>query len=294
MTKRKILIQLDSDPHPSVFDRVVAIDAGADEVLSYGGVKPADVRNLVYGAIFTRGPKDLKNTAIFIGGSDVGVGELLLEKARQTFFGPLRVSMMLDSSGANTTAAAAVLAAERHLPLTGAVALVLGGTGPVGQRVVRLLAGLGTVVRVGSRRRENAERVCTAIREIVPGAQVGPVQTEGLASGTGPTSQAEALAGVQLVIAAGAAGVTLLGHEARLACNTLKTAVDLNAVPPVGIEGIDPIDKGTLRDGANCYGAIGVGGTKMQIHKWAVERLFDSNDWILNAEEIYAIGKPLG
>ena len=41
--KRKILIQLDSDPHPSVFDRVVAIDAGVDELFSYGGVKPDEV-----------------------------------------------------------------------------------------------------------------------------------------------------------------------------------------------------------------------------------------------------------
>ncbi|HKB40382.1 MAG TPA: methylene-tetrahydromethanopterin dehydrogenase N-terminal domain-containing protein, partial [Gemmataceae bacterium] len=79
MDKRKILIQLDSDVHPSVFDRVVAIDAGADEVFSYGGVKPEAVPALVDGAVFTRGQKDLKSTAIFIGGSDVGAGERLLE-----------------------------------------------------------------------------------------------------------------------------------------------------------------------------------------------------------------------
>ena len=54
--KRKILIQLDTDPHPSVFDRVVAIDAGVDELFSYGGVKPEQVAGLVHGAIFTRGP----------------------------------------------------------------------------------------------------------------------------------------------------------------------------------------------------------------------------------------------
>ena len=68
MDKRKILIQLDSDPHPSVFDRVVAVDAGADEIFSYGGVKPEQVRDLIHGAIFTRGPKDLKRTALFVGG----------------------------------------------------------------------------------------------------------------------------------------------------------------------------------------------------------------------------------
>src|SRR5207249_6655224 len=138
--KRKILIQLDSDPHPSVFDRVVAIDAGADEVFSYGGVKPEHVRDLVHGAIFTRGPKDLARTALFIGGSDVAAGEKLLAEALKHMlpqFG-LRVSVLLDANGANTTAAAAVRAAARHLDLKEARALVLGGTGPGGQRVARL------------------------------------------------------------------------------------------------------------------------------------------------------------
>ena len=69
MDKRKILIQLDTDPHASVFDRVVAIDAGAEEIFSYAGVKSEHVQGLVHGAIFTRGPKDLKSTAIFVGGN---------------------------------------------------------------------------------------------------------------------------------------------------------------------------------------------------------------------------------
>src|SRR5438094_2943771 len=163
--KRKILIQLDSDPQPSAFDRVVAIDAGADEVFSYGGVKPEQVQNLVHGAIFTRGPKDLKHTALFVGGSDVTAGERLLQEVTRAMlpqFG-LRVSVLLDANGANTTAAAAVRAAGRHLDLPTAAALVLGGTGPVGQRVARLLARQGTEVRVGSRQQVRAEGVCTAI-----------------------------------------------------------------------------------------------------------------------------------
>ena len=113
MDKRKILIQLDSDAQASVFDRVVAIDAGADDVFSYVGVKPEHVQGLVHGAIFTRGPKDLKATAIFIGGSDVGAGEQLLAEACRHMlpqFG-LRVSVLLDANGANTTAAAIGIAA---------------------------------------------------------------------------------------------------------------------------------------------------------------------------------------
>src|SRR5688500_1921745 len=104
---RKILLHLDSSPSPSVFDRIVAYDAGADEVLSYGAVAPDAVRDLVHGAIFTRGPRDLHHTAIFSGGTDMRSGEQLLAAVHEAFFGPLRVSVMLDPNGSNTTAVAA-------------------------------------------------------------------------------------------------------------------------------------------------------------------------------------------
>ncbi len=284
-SKRKILIQLDSDVHPSVFDRVVAIDAGAEELFSYGGVKPEQVQGLVHGAIFTRGPKDLKHSAIFVGGSDVSVGEALLEEVRKAIipqFG-LRVSVMLDSNGANTTATAAVRAASRHLDLSATKALVLGGTGPVGQRVARLLARQGAHVRIGSRSAERAAGVCQAIRQAIPTAKVEAI---------GITSSADApktLEGRELVIAAGAAGTVLLPAKVRATCKTLKVAIDLNAVPPVGIEGVDVMDRGTDREGLVCYGALGVGDTKMKIHKAAIAQLFESNDHILDVDEIYDI-----
>ncbi|HEU5321612.1 MAG TPA: methylene-tetrahydromethanopterin dehydrogenase N-terminal domain-containing protein, partial [Methylomirabilota bacterium] len=96
---KRLLLQLDADPHPSAFDRIVAHDAGADEVLSYGGVAPADVTPLVHGALFTRGPRELHHTAIWIGGSSVPRGEALLEAVTGAFFGPFRVSVMLDANG---------------------------------------------------------------------------------------------------------------------------------------------------------------------------------------------------
>src|SRR6478672_5388758 len=223
--KAKILVQLDTDAQPSLFDRVVAVDAGADHVFSYGGVTPERVRDLVHGCVFTRGPKDLHRTAIFIGGSDVAAGERLLAEVKQHLlpqFG-LRVSVLLDSNGANTTAAAAVRAAARHLNLTNTPALVLGGTGPVGQRVARLLARQGAAVRIGSRQRDRAEAVCEAIREQVPGAAVE-------AAATATASDApKALSGRLLVVAAGAPGVVLLPKKIRNACATLQVAIDLNA-----------------------------------------------------------------
>jgi len=289
MDKRAILIQFDSDPHASVFDRVVAVDAGAEQLFSYDGLKPEHVQALVHGAIFTRGPKDLKRTAIFIGGSDVAAGEALLHETLKHMlpaFG-LRVSVMLDSNGANTTAAAAVRAAGQHVELKSATALVLGGTGPVGQRVARLLAREGAEVRLASRQSARAQSVCSAIAQKVPGAMLLPV-------GTGTTSElTAALAGRNLVVAAGAAGAVLLPKAARIACTTLKAAVDLNAVPPLGIEGVAAADKAVEHDGVICYGALGVGASKMKIHKAAIARLFESNDQVLDAEEIYAIARTL-
>jgi hypothetical protein len=287
--KRKILIQIDSDPLPSVFDRVVAADAGADEIFSYGGVKPEQVRDLVHGAIFTRGPDDLHRTALFIGGSDVALGEKLLAAALKAMIPQhgLRVSVLLDANGANTTAAAAVRGAGRHVDLPSAAALVLGGTGPVGQRVGLLLARLGAHVRLASRQAARAAATVEALKTRAPGSRVEPVSV------ASTDDLEKALEGRTLVVAAGAAGVQLLSKAARVKCPTLKVAIDLNAVPPPGIEGVEVTDKAAIREGLICYGAVGVGGTKMKIHKAAIARLFDRNDQVLDAEQIYALGQTL-
>src|SRR5262249_43442106 len=153
-----------------------------------------------------------------------GAGERLLEEVRRHLlpqFG-LRVSVLLDANGANTTAAAAVRAASRHVELKDAPSLVLGGTGPVGQRVTRLLARQGADVRVGSRQRARAEKVCDAIRANVADARLEPVAT-----GTSSELQTS-LQGRAVVFAAGAAGAVLLRRSDRTTCPGLKLAVDLN------------------------------------------------------------------
>jgi hypothetical protein len=287
MALSKILLCLDTDPQPSVFDAVVAADAGVDQLLRHGGVTPDVVRNLVYGAMFTRGPDDLKHTAIFIGGSDVSAGEELLARVRECFFGPMRVSVMLDSNGANTTAAAAVLCARKHAQLAGKIVTVLAATGSVGRRVVRLLTRDDANVRVASRQLGRAARVCDELRELVPGARLEPCETRDQAA------LASALDGAAAVIAAGAPGVEMLPDGLRCQSKKLELAIDLNAVPPAGIGGVQPQDKAAQRDGQVCYGAIGVGGTKMKLHKAAIRRLFEANDFVLDAEEIYQLGPAL-
>jgi len=282
---KKILFQFDTDALPSTFDRVVAIDAGVDELFSYGGITPENVTGLVHGGMFTRGPADLKNTAIFIGGSQVEAGEALLKKIKKTFFGPVRMSVMIDSNGSNTTAAAAVRAAVKHLTPGETEALVLGGTGPVGHRAAQILASLGAKVHVSSRSAERAEETCQAIRGAVPEAKV-----EACAG----ADSAKRLEQCQLVIAAGAAGVQFFSEAQWTAAKNLTVAIDLNAVAPAGLEGIGMTDKAVLKGSVTCYGAIGVGGTKMKIHRAAIQRLFDQNDQVLDTAAIYRIAESLG
>ena len=168
--KATILIQMDVDPQPSVFDAVVAVDAKVDHLFRHGDVTPENVQDLVYGALFTRGPSDLRRTALFVGGSDVAKAEAVLAKVRSTFFGPFRVSVLFDANGSNTTAAAAVLAATSSLggSLAGAKAAVLAATGPVGQRVARLLGRGGATVAVGSRDLARAGKLAERLGEATP------------------------------------------------------------------------------------------------------------------------------
>ena len=146
-----------------MFDTVVAYDGGADRVTGYANVTPDNVGALVDGTIFTRGGKDKQNTAIFVGGGDMGKGEALLEAVKKKFFGPFRVSVMLDSNGSNTTAAAGVALLAKAKKLKGKKAVVLAGTGPVGMRAAAFLGQEGADVTITSRTKERGRVAAKAI-----------------------------------------------------------------------------------------------------------------------------------
>lgn len=288
MTKQRILIQFDTDPQASVFDAVVAVDAGVDHLLQYSNVKPEQVRDLVHGAMYTRGPQDLRSTAIFVGGSNVAHGEQIFAIAQETMFDPFRVSVMLDCNGSNSTAAAAVLSASRHLTLEGSTALVLAATGPVGQRICRILANEKCKVYVSSRSMERSEETVERLREL-------GVDTSRLVaiSANDEAWVAKSLAESEMVFACGAAGVRLLHGEQLAVASKLKVAIDLNAVPPLGVDGIGLTDKGVERNGRYDYGALGVGGLKMKIHKASVAALFESNGKRLDCQEMLGVGRDI-
>ena len=252
--------------------------------MSYGAVDETVVRDLVHGCIFTRGPKDLKNTAIFIGGTDMSAGERLLEAVKKSFFGPMRVSVMLDSNGSNTTAVAAVAKLQQAAgDVRGLRAVITAGTGPVGVRAAGLLAKAGADVTLTSRKSGHAELLDRIQKRF------GGVVRE--ATMAGGSEAAGVLEEAGLLLNTGPAGVCLVPRSVWGGRTGLRAAADLNAVPPSGIEGIGVTDDGTDREGVKTFGALGVGGLKMKIHKACIARLFEQNDLVLDAESIADVAR---
>ncbi len=286
---KKLLYQFDTDPHPAVFDNVVAYDGGADHVTAYGGITPANVGPLVDGAIFTRAPKDKKSTAIFVGGSNMAEGEALFKAVRKKFFANFRVSVMLDSNGSNTTAAAAVAWLVHAAPgqsLAGKRAVVLAGTGPVGQRAAAMLAREGARVSITGRSAQATRAAAEAVS-----ARAG-VAIEAIPALTND-DRAQAIEGAQVVLATGAAGVGLLDEAAWQHHRHLELLCDANATPTLGIAGVDMMDKGASRHGKTVFGAIGFGALKIAVHRACIARLFEQNDLVLDDEQIHAVAKTM-
>ncbi len=283
---KKLLYQFDTDPLPSVFDNVVGYDGGADQICAYGGLHAANVGPLVDGAIFTRAPKDKKNTAIFIGGGSVSQGEALLDAVRGRFFAKFRVSVMLDCNGCNTTAAAAVACLSQGRSLAGKRAVVLAGSGPVGQRAAVLLAREGAQIAITGRKRSIVEAARDSIKARF-GVEVRAIEA--------PTNRerAAAIEGAQIVLATGAAGITLLEAAQWQSSTALQLLADANAAPPAGVEGIGMSDRGTASHGKLLFGPLGFGALKLAVHRACIARLFEQNDLLLDANEIYDVAKAM-
>jgi methylenetetrahydrofolate/methylenetetrahydromethanopterin dehydrogenase (NADP+) len=286
---KKILIQLDTDEHPSTFDAIVAHDADVDVLLRYGGIEPDVVKGLVQSAFFTRGPKDLANMAVWVGGSSVGAGEKVLAAVQEAFFGPFQVSAMLDSNGCNTTAATTVarLAAEIDLKDR---RVVIVGAGAVGLRAAKLLTDEGCEVTVSG---IPASRFGDKPYRRARGLDVAEERDMKTVEPEDDEALAKVLDGASLVLAAGPAGVELLPESVWRELDSIEVLADFNAAEPLGIEGTGAQDELEDYDGKRVLGALAIGGPKMKVHKACVRRLFESNDAILDVDGVYEIAKGI-
>lgn len=283
---KRLLFLLDTDSVPSVFDTVVGYDGGADHVIGYGGVTANNVGALIDGAIFTRGPNEKRYTAIFVGGGNMAAGEELLSAVTKRFFANFRVSVILDSNGSNTTAAAGVAQLAKARDFAGKKAVVLAGTGPVGMRAAALLAKEGALVSLTSRVKQRADAACRAIESRFG---VAPAPIEAI-DGNG---RHRAIKGAHIVFAAGAAGVELLATHQWQNEADIELIADCNAQPPLGVAGIDANDKAKDRGGKLTFGALGIGALKLKLHRTCIAQLFERSDQVFDAEQIYMLAKSM-
>ena len=280
---KKILIQLDTDAHPSPFDAIAAYDADVDVVMAYGGITPDSLDDVVQGAIFPRGPDGLANTAFWVGGSKVRDGEAVFEAAQKLFFEPFNPSIMLDSDGSNTTAAAAVAKVRGEVTLKGSKAAVVG-VGPVGLRTAELL------------KREGAEvTMFTFPPDVMKGeyrrASGVPVAQEAGFEVIEPKTSDDLDAGLAdhaVVFAAGPAGTQVL-RRSGWAQEGVRVVVDYSAAEPVGVEGVDRGDSLEEEDGVLKLGALAVGGPKMKLQKSCIRRMFEDKGTVLDLEGVYDV-----
>ena len=272
---KKLLLHLDTDPVPSAFDQAVAYDSGVDNIIAYGNATRDNVTAHVHGMIFTRGGKNLKNSAIFIGGSNVSASELVGEAVKKAFFGPVR-------NGSNTTAAAVARKVMNNYDITGKKVVIIGA-GPVGQRsaLYFLKEGAGEVV-ITSRSMARAKVITDQMKEAY-GVDITPGESRS------DESIGDLIKDAHVAIASGPAGVCILPKSAWSSSPTLEVVADVNAVPPLGVETIEVMDNGTEKEGVKFYGAIAIGNFKMKVHRGAISALFDSNDQFLDETTIYDI-----
>lgn len=278
----------------SPFDVNMAADAGYQVIVPYCEVGPEAVRGLTQDAIFSRGPKGVARTGIFIGGRSATVAADMLDKARDSMVKPFVVSLMADPSGAYSTAAAMVACVDAALKkqhghgLPGQRVVVLGGTGPVGRVAGVLAAQGGADVRLSSR--EGTEAAEAAAQET--GKRFG-VTLHGV-SGGGHDAVRASIAEADVILGCAAAGVQVVSAEDLGFAKRLKVAADVNAVPPEGIAGVGVMDDSVPLAGSSAVGigALAIGNVKYQTqHRLLVQMLNADKPVVLSFAEAFATAR---
>ncbi|MFX0107339.1 MAG: NAD(P)-dependent methylenetetrahydromethanopterin dehydrogenase, partial [Candidatus Hodarchaeota archaeon] len=263
---QNILFFLEADEYASPFDICVAYDAGFDVVVPYPGVSADNVTTLVQDAIFSRGVKGVKRTSFFLGGRDVPLARKMAKDVKKAMVKPFTTSVVVDPHGAFTTSAALVAKAEASLPAMGltslskAKALVLAGTGPVGESVAALCGAAGAKTTLTSR---NAKRA----REVADRLSTDEFKIRGIQAATPEEIQA-ALEKATIVFVTGAPGIQLVTEEHLENVTVNQILLDANAVPPPGIAGLKPNDDlRELAPGKLGIGPLAVGDLKLKVQR---------------------------
>jgi methylene-tetrahydromethanopterin dehydrogenase len=291
---KKVFIFMDTDKHASSFDILAAMDVFPNaSILKYENVTAEDAEQIVYDAMFPRGPEGAKHTKIFINGHDFKRVNDILECAQKCMFPPFELGLIVDPRGAYTTASAAVaktlgLSLEKGFgTLENKMVTVLAGTGPVGQTAARLYACEKANVIITSRDLQKSASIVTKINE-----EIGSERVRGVEAQTAD-EVGKAIENAEIVLSAGAAGVQLLPS------NVLKEfgrkchiVADVNAIPPLGAEGLDSdADGKEITPHVFGIGALAVGKLKNKVETELIRKAAEEPKGIFDYKIAFEIAK---
>ncbi|MFM9154080.1 MAG: NAD(P)-dependent methylenetetrahydromethanopterin dehydrogenase [Methylocystis sp.] len=293
---KAILHMLSTLKHMSPFDVNMALDAGFDEAVPYTNVTIEEVTALVQDAMFSRAPTAALRTGVFFAGRDAVLALDMLEVAKKALMKPFEVSLFADPYGSFTTAGAMVACVEKILrsqkqrELKGLKVVIYGATGVVGYSAAVIAALEGAEVTVVGysgidRVRKLAEEMQKRFSiEVMP------------ADGSSPEQVRALLLDHEVALCAARAGVKVLSREDVEAAKDLLIAADVNAVPPLGVEGCGLHDHGKVisSHGALGIGALAIGDVKYGTESGLFKQMVTSNiPLCLDFRQAFALARQL-
>jgi methylene-tetrahydromethanopterin dehydrogenase len=267
-----LLFFLDTDKRASPFDISMAYDAGFSAVIPYENATTEDAKRIVQDAMFSRDPKGIKHTCFFIGGKDMEKAEDLLKVIRDSMFPPFEASTIVDPGGAYTTAAAMIAKVEDALARSKLGSLkdkscAVFGTGAIGRVAAILLTRLGCNVMIVSPNPErlNGEEYIESL-SIFLRDKYG-VDVKGVFAPT-PQKKVDVMKKADVVFCVSVAGVRIINKEILNELRLAKVIADVNAVPPLGVEGMKlDDDMREITPGIFGIGALTIGRLKYKLEK---------------------------
>jgi hypothetical protein len=293
-TFKTVFFFLDTDKYCSPFDILVAIDAFPDSLLfKFENVTGEEAPKIVFDLLFPRGPAGAAHTKIFINGSNFEEVEKVVAATQKAMkSAPWGNSIIVDPRGGYSTAAAAVAktfgaSMEKGLgSLEGKKVTVLAGTGPVGQTAARIYAAEKADVTITSRSLAKGQVVADKINAEVGAQRVKVVEV------SKPEQTAAAVKDAEIILAAGAGGIQLLTKADIDAATKCKIIGDINAIKPLGVEGIGPNDDSIeLKPGVFGIGALAIGKLKIKTEVEMIKRAVAEPQGLFDYAIAYTIAK---
>ncbi len=290
---KTVFVFLDTDKFCSPFDMLVAIDAFPDSMIfKYENVTGDDAAKIVFDALFPRGPLGAAHTKIFINGSNFEMVEQVVAATQKSMASaPWGNSIIVDPRGAYSTAAGAVaktlgLSLEKgYGTLEGKNVTVLAGTGPVGQTAARIYATEKANVLITSRTLAKGQAVADKINKEVGAQRVKVIEV------SKPEQTAAAVKDAEIILAAGAGGIQLLSTADLKSAKKCKIVADINAIKPVGVEGLDSNDDGKELNKVFGIGALAIGKLKIKVETDMIKRATEAPQGLFDYAIAYDIAK---